>query len=133
MGRRRRLGGVDARRDGGPPGLGSTPPPAGTARLAATAAGCAVFVLTALVLELAAGAGANSAAPGWVGRVVPLTWPQGARVAWWLLVAAAALGFRASLHRLGFRQHPVVVVGSVAPFVIFAAGVAAGAGWSTWH
>jgi len=30
------------------------------------------------------------------------------------------------------RRRPVVVL-SVAPFVLFATGIAAGADWATWH
>ena len=52
---------------------------------------------------------------------------------WWLVVAGAALGFRVALHRLGFRQRAATVAASVVPFVVFAAGVAVGADWSTWH
>lgn len=104
-----------------------------TARLALTALGCALFVGVAVVSEVVSGAAANSPVPSWAEEVVPLAWPQPLRVVWWLAVAAAAYGFRASLRRLGFRQHPVVVVLSVAPFVVFAVGVALGASWATWH
>jgi hypothetical protein len=54
-------------------------------------------------------------------------------VLWWLVVAAAALGYRLSMHRLGIRQRPLVVALSVAPFVAFAAGIALSADWATWH
>ncbi|MGH9151469.1 MAG: hypothetical protein ACRD03_03475 [Acidimicrobiales bacterium] len=110
-------------------------PPHGpaTARLGFAALACAGLVLVAVVLEVVGGTAANSPAPGWAGYVVPLAWPQALRVAWWLAVAAAALGFRLALHRLGFRQRAPMVVASVAPFVVFAAGIATGAGWATWH
>jgi hypothetical protein len=42
-------------------------------------------------------------------------------------------GFRFLLGRAGMPQRRLVVVLSVAPFVLFAAGVAAGADWATWH
>lgn len=48
-------------------------------------------------------------------------------------VAAAAGGFRLGAHRLGFRQRPLVVALSLVPFLVFAFGIAIGAGWSTWH
>ncbi|MFP5376678.1 MAG: hypothetical protein ACLGIO_07860 [Acidimicrobiia bacterium] len=48
-------------------------------------------------------------------------------------MAAAALGFRVALHRLGFPQRRVVVAAGVVPFVVFAAGIAGGADWATWH
>lgn len=96
------------------------------------AAGSAGFVLLAVALELLAGSFANSPVPGWA-ELVPLAWPRPLRVLWWTTVAVAAAGFRLGLHRLGFRQRAPVVLASVVPFVAFAAGVAAGAGWATWH
>lgn len=104
-----------------------------TARLGWTALGCAAFVGLAVVLEVVSGRAANSPVPAWADEVAPLGWARPLRVVWWLVVATAALGFRAALHRLGFRQRPVVVVLSVAPFMVFAAGVALGADWATWH
>ncbi len=104
-----------------------------SARLGWAALGCALFVVLAVVAEVVSGTAANSPVPAWADQVAPLGWPQPIRVAWWLSVAGAALAFRASLHRLGFRQRPAVVVLSVAPFVVFAAGVAIGAEWATWH
>lgn len=70
--------------------------------------------------------------PDWA-EIVPIGWPQPARIAWWIAVAAAAGGFRLGAHRLGFRQRPLVVALSVVPFLVFAFGIAIGAGWSTWH
>lgn len=92
-----------------------------------------VFIIAAVVMEVVTSAGANSSVPAWAKWVVPIGWPQAVRVVWWLVVAAAALAFRVALSRLGFRQRPVVVVLSVAPFVVFAVGIAFGAPWSTWH
>lgn len=92
----------------------------------------AVFVLVAVFLEVLGGSYANSPLPPWA-QVVPLSWPQGVRVLWWLGVAAAAAGFRLGLHRLGIRQRPLIVIASIAPFLAFAAGIASGASWSTWH
>lgn len=91
------------------------------------------FVLVAVTLEVIAGRFANSPVPAWAYRVAPLAWPQPARVAWWLGVAAAMVSFRVLLGRAGFPQRRFVVVLSTAPFVIFAAGVAIGADWATWH
>jgi len=104
-----------------------------TTRLAWTAVGCFVFVAVAVVAEAVAGSWANSPAPLWAEDIVPLAWPRPLRVTWWLTVAAAAGGFRMSLHRLGFRPRPSVTALTVAPFVVFAAGVAVGADWATWH
>lgn len=87
----------------------------------------------AVVLEVVGGAGANSPAPAWADRLVPLTWPTGARVAWWLAVALAAGGYRVLLGRAGLAPNAWVTVLTVAPFVVFAAGIAAGADWATWH
>lgn len=91
------------------------------------------FVAFAFALEVMGGLGANSPAPAWADRVVPLAWPQGLRVVWWLVVAGAAGAYRLLLARAGFRQRRFVVVLTVVPFLVFAAGVAAGAPWATWH
>ena len=97
------------------------------------ALGCAAFVVLALVAEVVASLYADSRVPSWAVRVFPLAWPQPVRVVWWLAVAAAALGYRVMMGRLGIPQRRWVVVISVAPFVIFAAGIAIGADWATWH
>jgi len=91
------------------------------------------FVLFAVALEVVSGLNANSPVPAWAARVVPLAWPQPGRVAWWLTVAGAMYAFRFLLGRAGMPQRRPVVVMSVAPFVFFAAGIAAGADWATWH
>lgn len=91
------------------------------------------FVLLAVMLEVVSGRYANSPVPAWAYKVAPLAWPQPVRVAWWLMVAAAMLVFRVLLGRAGFPQRRFVVVVSAAPFVIFAAGIAFGADWATWH
>ncbi len=92
----------------------------------------ALFVLLAVGLEVMGGLNANSPLPSWA-KVVPIAWPPAARVAWWVTVAAAAGLFRLALHRLGFRQRAWLVIASIVPFLIFAAGVAGGADWATWH
>ncbi|HVA42666.1 MAG TPA: hypothetical protein VNF50_04215 [Acidimicrobiales bacterium] len=48
-------------------------------------------------------------------------------------MATAAGTFRWALGAMGIPQHRIVVVASVLPFVVFAGGIATGAGWSTWH
>lgn len=70
--------------------------------------------------------------PAWA-HIVPIAWPTAGRVAWWVTVACAAGLFRLAAQRLGHRQRPVVVVASVVPFLVFAAGIAIGAEWATWH
>lgn len=92
----------------------------------------ALLVFAAIVLEVAAGETANSALPAWA-HLVPLAWPQWARVLWWLGVAAAAATFRAGLHRIGMRTRRLGDVVAVGPFLVFAAGIAMGADWATWH
>lgn len=92
----------------------------------------APFTVGAVVLEMISGQYANSPVPGW-GAWVPLAWPQPARVVWWLVVAAAASWFRWSLGRLGLGTSRIVTVGIVTPFLVFAAGIAVGADWATWH
>lgn len=94
---------------------------------------CALLVFGAVALEVGAGLGAASAVSPWAAFLVPLTWPPALRVAWWLVLAVAAAGFRLALHRLGVVQRPWVVAASVAPFVIFAAAIGLGADWATWH
>jgi len=96
------------------------------------AAGCALVVIGAIVVEVVSGQWANSDAPWW-GSLAPLAWPTGVRVLWWCVVAVAAGGFRLALARLGIRQHPVVIVASVLPFLVFAAGIALGSAWAAWH
>jgi hypothetical protein len=86
----------------------------------------------AVALEVVSSSYANSSVPGWADWV-PLAWPRSLRVVWWLTVAAAVFGFRWSLGRLGLRPNRVVTVLTVAPFVAFALGIAAGSDWSTWH
>jgi len=97
------------------------------------AVSCAAFVLFAVVLETASGQAANSETPSWVSGLVPLTWSPPARVVWWLLVAAAAWGHRYFLVRAGLGSGRWLGALVAAPFVLFAAGIAAGASWSTWH
>lgn len=92
----------------------------------------ALFSASAVTLEVAAGRRANSDAPSW-GHLVPLAWSPTARVVWWLAVAAAALVFRVGLRKLGMPTNRSVDVLTVAPFVAFAAGIAVGADWGTWH
>lgn len=92
----------------------------------------ALLVMAAVGLELVGGLNANSPLPAWA-EVAPIAWPPAARVVWWGAVAAAAGLFRLSLHRCGLRQRPALVVLSVLPFMVFAAGVAIGADWATWH
>jgi hypothetical protein len=97
------------------------------------AVGCAAFVFAALAAEVVAAEYADSTVPSWTIGVFPLTWSQPARVVWWLAVAAAALGYRLLLGRLGVRPRRWVTVMTVTPFVIFAGGVVWGASWATWH
>lgn len=95
--------------------------------------GCAAFVLFAVALEVLGGQAANSENPGWVAGLIPLTWSPPFRVAWWLLVAAAAAGYRFFLVRAGLGSGRWLGLLLAAPFVVFAAGTGAGASWSTWH
>lgn len=94
---------------------------------------CASFVVLAIALEVVGGMGANSEVPDWAPTLVPIAWPRLVRVGWWLVVAAAAGGYRVLLARAGLPQSPWVTAASMAPFVLFAAGIAAGAEWATWH
>lgn len=96
------------------------------------AVGCPLFVLVAIVAEVIAGQYSNSEVPDWA-FFVPLGWPQAVRVLWWVLVSAAAGGFRLGLARLGQTQRPLIVILTVAPFAFFALGVATGSSATTWH
>ena len=116
------------------------PPTAGTrasdlpARSRAwTGLGGAAFVLLAVTLEVVGGSFANSPAPRWASALLPITWPMPLRVLWWLTVASASLWYRRSMAALGVPQRRLVTVFTVAPFVVFAGGVATGAEWATWH
>ncbi|PLS75674.1 MAG: hypothetical protein CYG61_06005 [Actinobacteria bacterium] len=102
-------------------------------RAAWVAVATGAFVALAVVLEVIAGARANSPNPAWAEIVVPLAWPRLARVAWWLTVAGAMAAFHHSLHRLGLGQRRPLVIASVAPFLVFAAGVATGQSWAAFH
>lgn len=102
--------------------------------LVAGALGCGLFVLLAIGIEVLGGLAANSENPRWaVVRIVPIGWPPALRVGWWLLVGAAAGAHRVLLFRAGFRRSRWATVATMAPFVLFAGGIAAGAGWATWH
>lgn len=105
----------------------------GEGRLFGAAVLCAGFVVAAVLLEVVGGQNANSPHPSWAERVVPLAWPQPVRVLWWLLIAAAAGAYRTLLHRAGFPQRRAVTFVIIVPFVLFAAGIATGAEWATWH
>ena len=107
------------------------PPRGGGLVLGALA--CAAFVILAIVLEVVGGLAANSEVPGWAPRLAPIAWPRLVRVGWWLAVAVAAGAYRILLNRAGLPQSPWLSAASVAPFILFAAGIAAGAEWATWH
>lgn len=96
------------------------------------AAASALFVLGAVMLEVLAGTAANSAVPEWA-HLVPATWPRPARVSWWLAVAGAGGLYRLCLHRLGLRPNRLVTLATVAPFLLFALGIAIGSEWTAWH
>jgi hypothetical protein len=97
------------------------------------AVGCAAFVLFAVLLEIFSGQAANSDNRSWLYGLVPLTWPDPARVVWWLFVAAAAWGHRIYLVRAGLGSGRWLGALLAAPFSVFAAGIAVGASRSTWH
>lgn len=110
------------------------PAPAHPGRVVIAAIGLALLVIGSVLLEMVAGA----AAPGnfetsWVDRLVPLTWPQPVRVLWWLVIAGAAGTHRYLLDRLAGRRRWWLPALYGAPFVAFAAGIAAGAQWATFH
>jgi hypothetical protein len=90
------------------------------------------MVAGAVILEVVGGLNANSPHPSWAEWVVPLAWPQPLRVVWWVGVAGAAGAYRVLLSRAGFPQRKVTTL-LVVPFLLFAAGVATGADWATWH
>ncbi len=104
-----------------------------TAGTVVAALACGAFVVVAVALEAIGGSAANSPVPAWAEGLVPITWSRPARVVWWLSVAAAAGAYRLLLGRAGGRPKRWVTILTVAPFVAFAAGITAGAGWSTWH
>lgn len=91
------------------------------------------FAFLAVALEFVGGQYSNSEVDGLAARLHPLAWPQAARVVWWLAVAAAAGVYRYGEWRAGIRRSPIIIGLSVVPFVIFAAGIASGASFSTWH
>ena len=94
--------------------------------------GAPLLVFGAIALEIVGGANANSPVASW-GDLFPIAWPPALRVVWWILVAGAALGFRVGLADVGAKPNRVVTALIVAPFLAFAAGIAIGADWATWH
>lgn len=102
-------------------------------RLAGWGWAAMLFVFVAVALEVLGGQYSNSQVSSITNWVVPLGWPQAARVVWWLTVAAAAATFRYAERTAGIRRNPILIVASVLPFVIFAIGIALGASFSTWH
>lgn len=113
-------------------GIDASTTPAQSVRWFSVVLASFAFVIAAIVLEVIGGLHANSTVPEWA-ELVPIAWPAPLRVLWWLTVASAAGLFRLGLHRLGFRQRPLVVLTSIIPFVAFAIGIATGSSWSTWH
>jgi len=113
-------------------GLGGPALAARSGRYGIVFVGALLFVTTAIVLEVLAGEGAASSTSG-APWFVPLTWPQPVRVAWWLAVAGSAAAFRMSLRRLGLPARRSADVLTVAPFLLFAGGIAFAADWATWH
>lgn len=110
------------------------PPPPRTGWVVAAAISLALFVIGAVLLEMMAGAAAPANfETSWVDRLVPLTWPQPARVLWWLVIAGAAATHRYLLDRLAGRYRWWLSMLYGAPFVAFAAGIAVGAQWATFH
>lgn len=110
------------------------PAPAHPGRVVTAAIGLALFVIGAVILEMMAGAAAPANfETSWVDRLVPLTWPQPGRVLWWLVIAGAAATHRYLLDRLAGRCRWWLPMLYGAPFVAFAAGIAAGAQWATFH
>jgi hypothetical protein len=101
-------------------------------RLVLLGLGCLAFVAVAVVTELVSSLWANSEVPRWA-ELAPIAWPPAARAAWWSAVALAALTYRISLARVGLAQRRSVTVLSVVPFAAFAAGIALGVDWATWH
>lgn len=97
------------------------------------ALGSAAFVLLAVAIEVLGGQWANSPAPGWAETLVPVAWPPALRVVWWLAAAAATATFHVGVARSGERPRPVFAVLTTGMFVAFAAGIAFGAEWATWH
>lgn len=85
------------------------------------------------MLEVVGSMGANSEVPDWTRGLLPVARPRLVRVGWWLAVALAAGGYRILLARAGLPQSPWVTAASMTLFVLFAAGIAAGAEWATWH
>lgn len=98
----------------------------------AVAVGSAGFVLVAVALEVLAGTAANSPVPEWA-ELVPATWPRPARLSWWVMVTVAVWLYRLALGRLGLQPNRLVTLATLAPFVVFAAGVAVGSEWTAWH
>lgn len=94
--------------------------------------GAPLFVIAAVALEITGGLNANSPVPSWA-HVVPIAWPQWARVLWWSAVAISAASFRMGLRRAGLRTTRAGDAVAITPFLGLAIGVLMGAEWATWH
>jgi hypothetical protein len=104
-----------------------------TGRRLAASVGCALLVLGAVALELLSGQAANSPDDAVLQPFVPLSWPQPARVLWWLTIAGAAACHRLFLDTGTGLRRQLVALAAAAPFAVFAAGIAFSTGWSAWH
>ncbi|MHB1486280.1 MAG: hypothetical protein ACYCS7_08300 [Acidimicrobiales bacterium] len=107
--------------------------PLHSGRLVVVAVVCAAFVIAAVLLEMASGAASGIVETRLDQRFVPLLWPQGWRVIWWLVIAGAAATHRLALDRLYGRQRWWLGIAYAAPFLAFASGVAVRAPWATFH
>lgn len=95
-------------------------------------AGGAVTLL-AVALEFAGnvwGISPTSSYPGWL---TPIAWPTVVRVGWWLLAAVGTVAVNRGLARMTGQPRILRTVAVAVPFVAFAAGIAVGAEWATWH
>jgi hypothetical protein len=111
------------------------PPQPGTTRVPAWALLGAAGALSAVGLEVTAsllGQGVDTRWPGWL---TPIAWPTPLCVAVGLAAAAGAGAATVGLDRAGVlgRSARLAGAGATVLFAAFAAGVAAGAAWATWH
>lgn len=95
---------------------------------------CALVVLVAIVAEFIGGRGGPSVADGDGASISPATWPDAARTIEWLLVAAAAAGYRAIADWVAHRaiRYWLAAI-SALPFLIWAYGVATSQDWATFR
>lgn len=95
---------------------------------------CMLFVMIAVVAEFIGGRGGPALSTHHGRSISPSTWPDAARVIWWLLVASAAGAYRALADWVE-RRRPRLWLAALTglPFFAFAVGIATNSSWASFR